>query len=103
MKTRRGTDYSLPTDSSIDSNKICDDDDTSISVEIKQELETPPSSDFSPPNKPNGIKQSEIQVDTFSPIIVPTSPATHSPASTSLPAHTLLLGILSVTTPKKCE
>ena len=26
-----------------------------------------------------------------------TSPATHSPASTSLPAHTLLLGILSVT------
>ena len=50
MKTRRGTDYSLPTDSSIESKKICDDDDTSISPEIKQELESPLSSDFPPPN-----------------------------------------------------
>ena len=44
MKTRRGTDYSLPTDSSIESIKICDDDDTTLSPEIKQQLEGSPSS-----------------------------------------------------------
>ena len=97
MKTRRGTDYPLPTDSSVESNTICDDDDATISPEIKQQLEGSPSSDFPPLNKPNdGIKHFEIPVDTISPIVALTSPNTNIPVSTSILAGSGLLEILSV-------
>ena len=97
MKTRRGTDYSRPTDLSIDSNKLCNNDERSISDEIKQELDTPPSIASPPQNKPNDIiSPSEVPVVILSPIDAPISPTRLIPASNSVTNHTSLLGNLTV-------
>ena len=98
MKTLTGTDYSRPTDLSIDSNKLCNNDERSISDAIKQELDTTPSNVFPPQNRPNDIiSPSEVPVVILSPIDAPISPTKFSPASNSVPNHPSLLGNLTVT------